>query len=100
MSRPELDMLLLPRPRFYLFTESTCPGNHGTMQGKAFIGHLYYHKSAKVFQVYECPLCGKRAVIEYGPHQIDIDHPKYARGGVFTIDWLDRQEKLNAKAKK
>lgn len=77
------------RQPFYLYKPDQCPFND-SWQGKMFIGHLYFKNHKNPFQVFECPMCGKRDAVEISWKDIDIDDPRYARGGVMTQDWKDR----------
>ena len=77
------------RQPFYFYKPDQCPFN-ASWEGKMFIGHLFFKDHKNVFQVFECPMCGKRDVVEIAWNEIDIDDPRYARGGLLTADGEER----------
>jgi hypothetical protein len=79
----------VPRQGIYFYNQDNCPFN-SSWKGKLFLGHLYFDNHKNVFQVFECPMCGKRDVIEIPWNEIDIDDPRYGKGGVITTDWQKR----------
>lgn len=78
-----------PRQPVYFFQPDSCPFNT-SWQGKVFLGHLYFKNHANIFQVFECPMCGKRDAVEVSWKDIDIDDPRFKRGGLLSNDGVER----------